>query len=103
MLAHAYYDFFVQKKAAEEAMKKMAKAMGVSDPETGKDFIKALDQLLVSVGCDKLSMRQEGIKENELKLFPPKIHQVIGGDITADPMPLSDEDYYEIYQAAWKQ
>ena len=26
----------------------------------------------------------------------------LGGDITADPLPLSDEDYLTIYQNAWR-
>ena len=42
MTAHAYYDFFAEKKAAEENMVKMAKAMGVENAASGKDFIKIL-------------------------------------------------------------
>ena len=41
-IAHAYYDFFAERKAAEEPMKKMARAMGVENPRSGKDFIAAL-------------------------------------------------------------
>lgn len=48
MIAHAYYDFFAERKAAEEPMIKMAKAMGVENPTSGKDFIRALDTLLES-------------------------------------------------------
>ena len=36
MTAHAYYDFFAERKAAEEPMIKMAKAMGVENPTSGK-------------------------------------------------------------------
>ena len=100
-IAHAYYDFFAERKAAEEPMKKMAKAMGVENPQSGKDFIAALDKLIADVGCADLKMSAEGIAEEELKQYPAKVHEVLGGDITADPLPLSDEDYLTIFQSAY--
>ncbi len=102
MTAHAYYDFFAERKAAEEPMMKMAKAMGVENPASGKDFIKALDALIASVGCADLKMSETGITEEEIKLFPQRVHEVLGGDITADPLPLSDADYLEIYQKSFR-
>ena len=47
-------------------------------------------------------MKQMGITEEELKLYPAKLHEVLGGDTTADPLPLSDADYLTIYQNAWR-
>ncbi|MCM1217452.1 MAG: iron-containing alcohol dehydrogenase [Lachnospiraceae bacterium] len=102
MTAHAYYEFFAEKKAAEEPMIKMAKAMGVENPASGEDFVKALDNLIASVGCADLKMSEAGITKEELKLYPPRVHEVLGGDITADPLPLSDADYLEIYERAYK-
>lgn len=102
MTAHAYYDFFAERKAAEGPMIKMAKAMGVENPTSGKDFIRALDELIVAVGCADLKMSDAGITEEELKLYPAKLHEVLGGDTTADPLPLSDADYLTIYQNAWR-
>lgn len=102
MTAHAYYDFFAERKAAEEPMIKMAKAMGVDKPTSGKDFIRALDELIAAVGCADLKMSDAGITEEELKLYPAKLHEVLGGDTTADPLPLSDADYLTIYQNAWR-
>lgn len=102
MTAHAYYDFFAERKAAEEPMIKMAKAMGVENPVSGKDFVNALDSLIASVGCADLKMSDTGITEEELNLYPQKIHEVLGGDITADPLPLSDGDYLEIYRKAFR-
>lgn len=101
-IAHAYYDFFAQRKAAEEPMKKIARAMGVENPTSGKDFIQALDVLINAVGCADLKMSSEGITAEEIKLYPAKVHEVLGGDITADPLPLSDTDYLEIFQTAYK-
>ena len=102
MTAHAYYDFFAERKAAKEPMIKMAKAMGVENPTSGKDFIQALDELIAAVGCADLKMSDAGITKEELKLYPQKIHEVLGGDITADPFPLSDEDYLEIYEKSFR-
>lgn len=101
-IAHAYYDFFAEKKASEENMIKMAAAMGVANPTSGKDFIAALDKLISEVGCSDLKMSDDGITKEELQLYPAKIHEVLGGDITADPLPLSDDDYLTIFENAWR-
>lgn len=101
-IAHAYYDFFAERKAAEEPMKKMAKAMGAENPQTGKDFIAALDKLIADIGCADLKMSDDGITREELKKYPAKVHEVLGGDITADPLPLSDSDYLEIFEKSFK-
>ena len=102
MLSHAYFDFFAERKAAEEPMMKMARAMGVENPKSGKDFIAALDRLIAAVGCQDLKMSDHGITREEIKKWPQHIHEVLGGDITADPLPLSDEDYLSIYEASYK-
>ena len=47
-------------------------------------------------------MSDEGITEEELNLYPQKVHEVLGGDITADPLPLSDDDYLTIFKNAYK-
>jgi alcohol dehydrogenase len=101
-IAHAYYDFFAERKAAEGQMIRMAKAMGVENATSGKDFVRALDDLIASVGCADVKMSEDGITEEELELYPAKIHHVLGGDITADPLPLSDEDYLAIYKKAYR-
>lgn len=102
MISHAYFSFFADRKAAEVPMMKMAKAMGVEHPTSGQDFIKALDNLIASVGCQDLKMSDCGITREELKTWPARIHEVLGGDITADPLPLSDADYLQIYEQSYK-
>ena len=102
MISHAYFDFFAERKAAEEPMMKMARAMGVENPTSCKDFIDALDRLIAAVGCQDLKMSDHGITREELQKWPQHIHEVLGGDITADPLPLSDEDYLSIYEASYK-
>lgn len=102
MICHEYFDFFAERKAAEEPMIKIAKAMGVENPTSGKDFIKALDGLVASVGCADLKMSDAGITYAELKKYPKHIHEVLGGDNSADPLPLSDEDYLGIYERSYK-
>ena len=102
MISHEYFDFFAERKAAEEPMKKMARAMGVENPQSGKDFIAALDALLDSIDCKDLKMSDAGITREEIKSWPKRIHEVLGGDITADPLSLSDEDYLGIYERSFK-
>lgn len=102
MTGHAYYNFFAERKAAEIPMIKMAKAMGVENPTSGMDFIKALDELLEKIGCADLKMSEEGITREELKLYPKRIHEILGGDTEADPLHLSDEDYLEIYEKSYR-
>lgn len=102
MISHAYFDFFAERKASEEPMIKMAKAMGVENPTSGKDFIRALDDLIAAVGCADLRMSDAGITKEELKKYPKRVHEVLGGDITADPLPLSDADYLAIYEASYR-
>ena len=102
MLSHAYFDFFAERKAAEGPMIKMARAMGVADAATGKDFVRGLDELIMSVGCADLKMSDYGITAEEIKTYPQRVHEVLGGDITADPLKLSDEDYLEIFTASYK-
>lgn len=69
---------------------------------SGKDFIKALDDLIAAVGCADLRMSDAGITKEELKQYPKRVHEVLGGDITADPLPLSDADYLEIYEKSYR-
>ncbi|MCH3987253.1 MAG: hypothetical protein LKG56_00050 [Lachnospiraceae bacterium] len=59
-------------------MIKMTKAMGVTNPTSGKDFIKALDDLIASVGCSDLRMSDAGITKDELKKYPKRVHEVLG-------------------------
>lgn len=102
MLSHAYFNFFAERGVSEEPMKKMARAMGVENPTSGKDFITALDRLIAILDSSDLKMSDYGITPDELKTFPQKMHEVLGGDITADPLPLSDEDYLTIYEQSYK-
>lgn len=102
MIAHSYYDYFASRKASEIQMVKMAKAMGYEEAATGKDFIKALDDLIACVGCQNLKMSEAGITREELKNFPEKMHEVLGGDMTADPLLLTDEDYLTLFEDAYQ-
>ena len=43
-----------------------------------------------------------GITKEELKKYPKRVHEVLGGDITADPLPLSDADYLAIYEKSYR-
>ncbi len=102
MISEAYFGFFAKRKAAELPMVKMARAMGVADAKSGMDFMAALHGLIEAVGCGSLRMSDAGITRDELKLYPRRVHEVLGGDTTADPLPLSDEDYLSIYEESYR-
>lgn len=102
MMARGYYGFFAERKACEGQMIKMAKAMGVEQASSSEDFMKALNQLIEDVGCSDVKMSDVGITREELKKYPAKVHEVLAGDIKADPLLLSDEDYLEIFEKAYR-
>ena len=60
MISPAYYNFFIENGIGEERFVKMAKAMGVENPASGKDFLNALNKLIADVGCDDVKMSQAG-------------------------------------------
>lgn len=101
MISPSYYEFFIQKGLGKERFIKMAKAMGVENPTSGNDFLNALNNLIADVGCDDVKMSQAGITKEELKKYPAKVFEVLGGDITADLMSLTEKDYLEIFENAY--
>ncbi|WP_243136723.1 hypothetical protein [Acetobacterium paludosum] len=82
--------------------------------ETGSSIrqlsrVLGLGKMIVEQASEAMSMTNEttlrhnaGIKEEELAKYPKRIHEVLGGDITADPLPLTDEDYLEIYKKSYR-
>lgn len=102
MTSHEYFNFFAERKACEEQMVKMAKAMGKADATTGADFIDALDSLIASVNCSDLKMSDNGITREELPEIVDLYHKVWGGDNDADPVKLSDEDVLGILERSYR-
>ena len=102
MLAHAYYQHFADLKACEGQMIKMAKAMGADNAASGQDFVDALDRLLSDCGVAALKMSDYGVTYDELEKFPAIARQIGGGDISADPAPLTDADFLSIYQKSYR-
>ncbi len=102
MLAHAYYQHFADLHACDGQMVKMAKAMGVEKAASGQDFVDALDKLLSDCDVTSLKMSDYGLTYDELEKFPAIARQIGGGDISADPAPLSDADFLSIYQKSYR-
>lgn len=101
MISHEYFKFFADKQAAEDKMIKMAIAMGKTGAKTGQEFIDALDTLINAVGMKNLKMSDYGITTEIIKKLPQKLHEVVGGDTTADPLTLSDTDILGIYERSF--
>lgn len=102
MLSRQFFNYFIERGAGEDSFVKMAKAMGVEGAKSSQDFLFAFDKLLKSIDCDNLKMSDNGITKDELKQYPAKVHEVLGGDIDADPIHLTDEGYLEIYEKSFK-
>jgi alcohol dehydrogenase len=101
-ISHEYFDFFAQRKVAEEQMAKMARAMGVANATTGAEFVAALDELIAKVGCSDLKMSDDGITYDELPGIVDLYHRVWGGNNDADPVKLSDDDVLGILQRSYR-
>lgn len=102
MISHEYFKFFADRRACEVPMMKMAKAMEIDNPTSGQDFIKALDKLIFEVGQSGLKMSDFGVTEDAPEKFTQKCHEVLGGDTSADPLPLSDENLRGIFERSYK-
>jgi alcohol dehydrogenase len=102
MLSHEYFSFFADRKACEEQMVKMAKAMGNENATSGKDFIEALDKLIEDVNCTDLKMSENGISRDELPGVVELYHKVWGGNNDADPLKLSDDDVLGIFERSYR-
>lgn len=102
MLSHNYFNFFAEKKASKEQFIKMAKAMGNQNALSAKDFITELDKLLKSIDCADLKMSEDGVTLDEIKKYPAKVKEVLGGDIEANPLPMSESDYLGIFEKSFK-
>lgn len=102
MISHEYFDFFASRRACEGQMVKMAKVMGNPEATSGKDFVAALDRLIAEVHCQDLKMSDNGITREELPDIVRLYHNVWGGDITADPLPLGDDDVLGILERSYR-
>lgn len=101
MISPSYYEFFIKKGLGKDRFIKMAKAMGIENPASSKDFLNALHKSIADVGCADVKMSKTGITKEELKKYPAKVFEVLGGDITADLVTLKEQDYLEIFENAY--
>ncbi|SHK14235.1 Alcohol dehydrogenase, class IV [Anaerocolumna jejuensis DSM 15929] len=102
MIAHAYYQHFADLHVCDGQMIKMAKAMGVENAVSGQEFVDALDKLLADCNVEALKMSEYGITPESLKKFPERARKVLGGDFSADPAVLTDNDILSIYQKSFR-
>ena len=102
MLSHAYYNFFAKAHVCDQEMIEMAKAMGMENADKAEDFITALDKLLQDCKVDNLKMSDYGMTEADFPAFAEMSRKILGGDFTADPKLLSDEDVISIYKDSYK-
>lgn len=68
----------------------------------GEMFAFKAIELIASVHCEDLRMSDNGITRDELPEIVRLYHNVWGGDNTADPLPLSDEDVLGMLERSYK-
>lgn len=91
-------------KATEHVARYLPRAVEDGSDEEARGHMARADALagpIGSVGCSDPSMRGAGITRDELKECPSEVHGVIGGNIDADPLHLSDADHHGIYQRSY--
>ena len=80
----------------------MAKVMGIENATSGHDFVNALQKLLDDCGVGDLKMKDFGVEESKLEEIALHTRNVLGGDMEADPILLSDEDLIKIFKEAYR-
>lgn len=102
MVSLAYYQHFVDRRACDEQLIKMAKAMGAEHASKAQDFVDALAKMQKACHVDGLKMSDYGIEKDELKKYARNAREAMGGLFDCDPAPLSEEDVVKIYRESYK-
>ena len=102
MISHEYFKHFADLGLCDEQFIKMAKAMGNQNANSASDFIVALDKLIADIGMADLKMSDYGIKRDILTKLPQRTREVMGGDLSADPRPLSDDEILGIFERSYR-
>lgn len=102
MISIQYYTMIAKKGVCNQRMTDMAKALGKHNAEDPMDFVKALGELQVACGVDKLKMSDYGIKKEEIPAIAKNSKETMGGLYQVDPYKWSDADVVEILINSYK-
>lgn len=102
MISREFAQFFVDRHACDEAFLKMAKAMGVENPESPQDFVDALVQLQKDCGVDDLKMSDYGFEKSECRTLAENARETMGGLYAANPCEMTDDDVAGIVERSYR-
>ena len=102
MISREFAQFFVDRHACDEAFLKMAKAMGVENPESPQDFVDALVQLQKDCGVDDLKMSDYGFEKSECRTLAENARETMGGLYAANPCEMTDDDVAGIFERSYR-
>jgi alcohol dehydrogenase len=102
MISREFARFFVNRHACDESFIKMARAMGVKDPQSPQDFIDRLLQLQKDCGVDDLKMSDYGFEKSECMKLAKNARQTMGGLYAANPCEMTDEDVAGIFERSYR-
>lgn len=102
LISVAYYKRFIHAPELRDRFIKMAQAMGRKDATEPKDFILALEQLIVDCGLSDLKMSDYGISKNEFVAFAQNAKFTMGSKFFNDYVELSEEECVKIYEESYQ-
>jgi len=102
MVSEAYFTFFAKSGSCDQRMIDMARSLGKNDATEPMDFVKALVELQVACGVDKLKMSDYGVMKEEVDTLAQNARHTMGGLFACDPAQLSHEDVVAIYEKSYK-
>ncbi len=89
-ISAAYYKTFVND--CGERFIAMYEAMTGNKTTDPNDFIKALVELQVACGVDKIALSEKGLKTEDFQRVVENARYTMGGLFTVDPRPITDDE-----------
>lgn len=102
MISREFAQFFVDRHACDESFLKMAKAMGVENPQSPQDFADALVQLQKDCGVADLRMSDYGFEKSECRKLAENARETMGGLYAANPCEMTDDDVTGIFERSYR-
>lgn len=102
MISKAYFSHMLHAHACDDRFVDMARAMGVKNASSPKDFISALCALQKKCGVGALKMSDYGISWQEAPVFAANARETMGRLFLMDRVPISETDCVKIYEESFR-
>lgn len=102
MISNAFFEFFIEKHACDDRFIAMAKALGIKDATSPKDFLAALKDLQQACNVAELKMSYYGITPEDFEKIARSAKDTMGGLFAANPCELTHQDCVEILRKSYR-